>query len=182
MFFLINRILFSNVGTSQLVDAVNVNNITLALRTLGSFDFEGHSLTQFVQYCAEHFLDTEYKEIRIEAVRTCSRLLLPSLKVLAENPSNVRLTAKNTVAEVLKKLLEVEITDDDPDIRLCVMTSLDERFDPHLAQSDNLAALFMALNDEVFEIREVALCTIGRLSSMNPAYVMPSLRKTLKQV
>ena len=70
----------------------------------------------------------------------------------------------------------------DPDIRYCVLTSLDERFDPHLAQAENLAALSVALNDEVFEIRELAICTIGRLSSMNPAYVMPSLRKTLIQV
>ena len=60
--------------------------------------------------------------------------------------------------------------------------SLDEQFDPHLAQAENLAALFTALNDEVFEIRELAMCTIGRLSSKNPAYVMPSLRKTLIQV
>ena len=40
----------------------------------------------------------------------------------------------------------------------------------------------MALNDEVYEIRELAICMIGRLSSKNPAYVMPSLRKTLIQV
>ena len=71
---------------------------------------------------------------------------------------------------------------EDPDIRYCVLMSLDEQFDPHLAQAENLAALFTALNDEVFEIRELAICTIGRLSSKNPAYVMPSLRKTLIQV
>ena len=70
----------------------------------------------------------------------------------------------------------------DPDIRYCVLLSLDERFDPHLAQAENLAALFIAINDEIFEIRELAICTIGRLSSMNPAYVMPSLRKVLIQV
>lgn len=70
----------------------------------------------------------------------------------------------------------------DPDIRYCVLASLDERFDPHLAQAENLSALFVALNDEVFEIRELAICMIGRLSSKNPAYVMPSLRKTLIQV
>ena len=63
-----------------------------------------------------------------------------------------------------------------------MLLSLDEKFDPHLAQAENLAALFVALNDEVFEIRELAMCTIGRLSSMNPAYVMPSLRKVLIQV
>lgn len=70
----------------------------------------------------------------------------------------------------------------DPDIRYCVLASLDERFDAHLAQAENLQALFVALNDEVFEIRELAICTIGRLSSMNPAFVMPFLRKMLIQV
>ena len=71
----------------------------------------------------------------------------------------------------------------DADIRYCVFMALDDRkFDPHLAQSENLSALFVALNDEVFEIRELAMCTIGRLSSRNPAYVMPSLRKVLVQV
>ena len=63
-----------------------------------------------------------------------------------------------------------------------MLASLGEKFDPHLAQAENLAALFTALHDEAFEIREMAMCTIGRLSSMNPAYVMPSLRKVLIQV
>lgn len=70
----------------------------------------------------------------------------------------------------------------DQNVRYCVLASLDEKFDPHLAQAENLNALFIALNDEMFEIRELALCTIGRLSAVNPAYVMPSLRKVLIQV
>ena len=83
---------------------------------------------------------------------------------------------------VFSQVLYLILICTDPDIRYCVLFSLDDRFDPHLAQAENLAALFVALNDEVFEIRELAICTIGRLSSMNPAYVMPSLRKTLIQV
>lgn len=79
---------------------------------------------------------------------------------------------------VIKKHFDVS----DSDIRYCVLVSMDDRFDPHLAQAENLSALFVALNDEVFEIRELAICIIGRLSSKNPAYVMPSLRKTLIQV
>uniref|UniRef100_A0A8V8TQP2 Serine/threonine-protein kinase mTOR n=1 Tax=Homo sapiens TaxID=9606 RepID=A0A8V8TQP2_HUMAN len=71
---------------------------------------------------------------------------------------------------------------EDPDIRYCVLASLDERFDAHLAQAENLQALFVALNDQVFEIRELAICTVGRLSSMNPAFVMPFLRKMLIQI
>ena len=70
----------------------------------------------------------------------------------------------------------------DPDIRFCVLKSLDQKFDSHLAQAENLQALFIAVNDEEFEIRELALCMIGRLSSYNPAYIMPSLRRTLIQV
>lgn len=70
----------------------------------------------------------------------------------------------------------------DADVRYWVVASLDESFDQHLAQAENLSALFVAMNDEVFEIRELAVCTIGRLSCLNPAYVMPSLRKTLIQV
>lgn len=63
-------------------DTGDVTNVTLALRTLGSFDFEGHSLTQFVRHCAEHYLASEHKEIRAEAVITCARLLSPLLQVV----------------------------------------------------------------------------------------------------
>lgn len=144
----------------------------------------------------------------MEAARTCSRLLTPSIHLFGGHV--VSQTAVQVVADVLSKLLVVGITDPgntqekngcimsilwnvsdetvrmffciDPDIRYCVLASLDERFDAHLAQAENLQALFVALNDEVFEIRELAICTIGRLSSMNPAFVMPFLRKMLIQV
>ena len=69
-----------------------------------------------------------------------------------------------------------------PDLRRCVMECLDDCFDYHLAQAENLTALFVALNDEVFEIRELTMCIIGRLSILNPAHIMPSLRKSLIQV
>ena len=35
---------------------------------------------------------------------------------------------------------------------------------------------------QVFEIREMAVCIIGQLSSMKPAYIMPALRKLLIQL
>jgi FKBP12-rapamycin complex-associated protein len=37
----------------------------------------------------------------------------------------------------------------------------------------------LALNDELFENREIAMVIIGRLIIHNPAYIMPSLRKLL---
>ena len=70
----------------------------------------------------------------------------------------------------------------DATIRKTVLSSLHERFDKHLAQAENVRSLFIALNDEVFENRLIAVGLIGRLSLHNPAYVMPSLRKTLIQL
>ncbi len=70
----------------------------------------------------------------------------------------------------------------DASIRKTVLSSLHERFDKHLAQAENVRSLFIALNDEVFENRLIAVNLIGRLALHNPAYVMPSLRKTLIQL
>ena len=35
---------------------------------------------------------------------------------------------------------------------------------------------------QLFRIRELAMCIIGRLSNLNPAFVMPTLRKVLIQI
>ncbi|XP_017768823.1 PREDICTED: target of rapamycin [Nicrophorus vespilloides] len=157
-------------------DSCDIPSTVLALHTLGNFDFEGQSLLDFVKRCADFYILHEHQEIRLEAVRTCSRLLKQT--VIEEKTTMVN----DTVAGVLNKLLVVGMTDTDPDVRFWVLYSLDNTFDSHLSQAESLSALFVALHDEVFEIREVALCTIGRLSAMNPAYVMPSLRKILVQL
>uniref|UniRef100_A0A1B6E046 Serine/threonine-protein kinase TOR n=1 Tax=Clastoptera arizonana TaxID=38151 RepID=A0A1B6E046_9HEMI len=168
----------ANTSIGLNLESQDIPSIVLALRTLGSFNFDGHSLLQFVRRCAEHFLNSEPQEVRLEAVRTCSRLLRLAVESASSRHSQ---TVTQTVADVLGKLLVVGITDTDAEVRYWVIASLDESFDQHLAQAENLSALFVAMNDEVFEIRELAVSTIGRLSSLNPAYVMPSLRKTLIQ-
>lgn len=159
----------------------DIATIVLALRTLGTFHFEGHSLLPFVQRCADHFLTNEQQEIRIEAVQTCSSLLKVSIQQSSEG-TGISETLKETICHVLEKLLIVGVTDVDANVRLRVLKSLDETFDAQLAQPWFLSSLLVTLNDEVFEIRELAIITIGRLSAMNPAYVMPSLRKTLVQI
>ncbi|KAG5896958.1 hypothetical protein JTB14_024805 [Gonioctena quinquepunctata] len=160
-------------------NSYETNIIVLALHTLGTFDFEGQRLLPFVQRCANHFLVHEQTEIRLEAVKTTCRLLRHAIRSSTKNPSE---TVTKTVASVLNRLLGVGLTDTEPSVRRGVLVSLDPTFDHHLAQAESLGALFIALQDEVFEIREVALFTIGRLSCMNPAYVMPSLRKILVQL
>lgn len=62
-----------------------------------------------MRHCADHFLNSEHKEIRMEAARTCSRLLTPSIHLISGHV--VSQTAVQVVADVLSKLLVVGITD-----------------------------------------------------------------------
>jgi FKBP12-rapamycin complex-associated protein len=59
---------------------------------------------------------------------------------------------------------------------------LEPRFDYFLAQASCIRSLFVAVNDEVFYVREVSIGILGRLTLMNPAHVMPALRRMLVQV
>lgn len=158
-------------------DARDFDTIILALNTLGSFDFSGHMLHELIRDCALVYLEDENSDIRkAAAVTTCQLLIKDSIAYQTSSH------AMNVVGEILEKLLTVGITDPDPIIRQTVLQALDERFDHHLAQAEHVRSLFIALNDEVFTIRELAITIIGRLTMHNPAYVMPSLRKTLIQL
>lgn len=84
--------------------------------------------------------------------------------------------------EVIEKLLTVGISDPDPNIRITIFTQLDGRFDPQISVSDDIDSLFMAVNDEVFAVRDLAVRTIGRLACHNPSHVMPCLRKAIIQL
>nr|NP_524891.1 mechanistic target of rapamycin, isoform A [Drosophila melanogaster]Q9VK45.1 RecName: Full=Serine/threonine-protein kinase mTor; AltName: Full=Target of rapamycin; AltName: Full=mechanistic Target of rapamycin [Drosophila melanogaster]AAF53237.1 mechanistic target of rapamycin, isoform A [Drosophila melanogaster]CCB63099.1 target for rapamycin [Drosophila melanogaster]CCB63100.1 target for rapamycin [Drosophila melanogaster]CCB63101.1 target for rapamycin [Drosophila melanogaster]CCB63102. len=149
----------------------------LALKTLGTFNFEEQNMLDFVQRCADYFIVHEQQEIRLEAVQTCTRLL--KLAVQSSESMENSKTLSDTVSHVIERLLMVAITDMDCNVRIRILRSLDETFDGKLAQPESLNSLFITLHDEIFEIRELAMVTIGRLSSINPAYVMPKLRTTM---
>ncbi|TRM60259.1 armadillo-type protein [Schizophyllum amplum] len=151
--------------------------ITLALTTLGSFDFSGHILNEFVRQCALPYLEDDHPEVRRAAATTCCRLFVRD-PICYQASSH----AIEVISDVLDKLLTVGIADPDATIRQTVLSSLHERFDKHLAQAENVRSIFIALNDEVFDNRVTAVTLIGRLAKHNPAYVMPSLRKALIQL
>ncbi|KAI5120260.1 hypothetical protein M0805_004596 [Coniferiporia weirii] len=153
------------------------DQIRLALDSLGSFDFSGHILNEFVRNCALPYLEDDHPEIRQAAALTCCRLFVrdPICHQISNHSIEI-------ISDVLDKLLTVGIADPDPDIRHTVLSSLDERFDKHLSQAENVRSLFIALNDEVFRNRVTAISLIGRLAIHNPAYVMASLRKALIQL
>lgn len=156
----------------------------LALETLATFDFQGNRqipIMQFVHETVVKFLDHEVAAIRKAAAITCCKLLLPP----GEERGGVLVTSEDfssPVTAVLERLLTVGIADTEASIRLQVLASLDSRFDPLLAQNDNLRCLFIALNDEMFEIRQKAMSMLGRLTHHNPSTVLPSLRQTLVQL
>jgi serine/threonine-protein kinase mTOR len=170
--------------------------IKLALNTLGSFDFSGksifdlsrfkllntylalgHVLNEFVRDVAIKYVDDDDPLIREAAALTCCQLYVRDPIV-----SQTSYHALQVVGDVIEKLLTVGVSDPDWTIRRTVLAALDERFDRHLAKSENIRTLFFAMNDEYFQIREVAVGIIGRLARYNPAYVIPSLRKTLIQM
>ena len=78
----------------------------------------------------------------------------------------------------------VAITDIDPSVRTTVLMRFKDTstFDKLLAQADMLQASFNALNDEAFSVREMAIELVGRLAGLNPAYVLPALRRLLLQL
>src|SRR5947207_2701217 len=135
-----------------------------------------------------NYVEDDNPEVRKAAALSSCQLFIKDPIVFQTSNHAIQV-----VSQVLEKLLTVGITDPgvpfsrmftnaDPTIRLLVLSALDERFDRHLAQSRNIRTLFIALNDEVFQIREVAISIIGRLTTHNPGHVMPSLRKTLIQL
>eukprot|EP00898_Chlorokybus_atmophyticus_P008681 jgi/Chlat1/8814/Chrsp90S08148 len=170
--------------------------VQLALRTLGSFNFQTHAqaLLEFVREVVVQYWDDTEACIRKEAALTCCKLLENrvhySKPPAGEFDGLVSTTETGTrrrhllVEEVLDRLLVVAVADADPGVRKAVLAALRPGvgFDEHLAQADALRAFFITLNDEVFEVRKLAIALVGRLADRNPAYVLPALRRHLLQL
>lgn len=171
----INNILMNQ----EQYDKLDSKILILALEMLAFFEFENYQLNEFVRYCTITYLEHNNAKVRLTATVT-------SYEIFVKDPicQQVSVNALNTVNEVLGKLLSISITDPTPEIRLAGLNCLVKagNFDPQLSQADNVRLLFIALNDEVFAVRKVAIKILGRLSSINPAYIVPSLRKTLIQL
>ncbi|MCP9257960.1 Serine/threonine-protein kinase mTOR [Dirofilaria immitis] len=139
-----------------LVNVANVALTNLALATLGRFEFQRHALQMFINYIAHGYLSSDCAEIRLAAVDCCAKMLTPFVRVFESFES----------VEVRLRVLQC-FKDGDP-----LLLS-------HLAQADMLDSIFMTLHDEKLEMQEHAVALLGKLGSLNPAYVLPSLRNVL---
>ncbi|CAG9112203.1 unnamed protein product [Plutella xylostella] len=163
-----------------LVEPHDASKLVLALRTLGTFDFEWqHILMSFIRRCTDHYLLSEQQEVRLEAVRTSAKLLVKAVEKASNSHSR---TLHIMIDEAISKLLAAGLTDFDNDVRYWVFEIFtDPIFDIYLAQEEHLNTLFVAINDENIELRELVMCTVGRLSSINPSYVSPTVRQMYVQ-
>lgn len=90
----------------------NLDVVVLSLRTLGVFGMDDVYLLPFVRDCVVGYLSNNSNIIRKEAALTCCRLLIEPGK-----PVRFRGPSANVVEEVLQKLLQVTVSDPDPNIR-----------------------------------------------------------------
>ncbi|KAI0461879.1 hypothetical protein LJB42_004483 [Komagataella kurtzmanii] len=155
----------------------DVTVIIQALKVLSCFHFADYNLTDFTRFSVMTYVDHDNIEVRKRAALTTCALFMKDSICYQTSESSLK-----AVNEVLGKLLVICITDPVAEIRLEVLKVLGENFDPQLSQADNAKLLFVATNDGNFEIRKAAIKIIGRLSAINPAYIVPSLRKLLMQL
>ncbi|KAK9677349.1 hypothetical protein RND81_11G138000 [Saponaria officinalis] len=178
------------VSAPMLVSDVNGPAVVqLALQTLARFNFKGHDLMEFARESVVSYLEHEDAVTRKDAALCCCRLVANSLLGASSQHSSSRSNRaggrrRRLIEEIVGKLLIAAVADADVSVRLSIFQCLheDRGFDDFLAQADSLSAIFAALNDEDFQVREFAISVAGRLAEKNPAYVLPALRRFLIQL
>jgi serine/threonine-protein kinase mTOR len=180
-----------------------VSNLVLCLCTLGSFGentgrvkIKGNllSILPFVRDVVSHYLNHPSSEVRRAAALTCCALLIPldfqeteSAEARPIRQDEIHAARKRclgshsgtVVEEVLKKLIQVTISDPSPALRLRVVQALDERYDYFLCQGHHIQMLFFFIQDESLATRSMGLQLLGRLTRLNPAPIIPVMRKIL---
>ncbi|KAJ6299158.1 hypothetical protein OIU76_020180 [Salix suchowensis] len=164
--------------------------VQLALQTLARFNFKGHELLEFARESVVVYLDDEDGATRKDAALCCCKLVANSFSAMVSTQGGSSRSNRPggkrwcLVEELVEKLLIAAVADADVTVRQSIFSSLhgNRGFDDFLAQADSLSAVFAALNDEDFDVREYAISVAGRLSEKNPAYVLPALRRYLIQL
>ncbi|NP_001171773.1 target of rapamycin isoform 1 [Bombyx mori] len=167
--------------TALLAEPHDANKLVLALRTLGSFDFEwNNTLMSFIRRCTDHYLLCDHHDIRLEAVKTAARLLTKAVERCAQINSR---TLNLMIDESIGKILSVGRSDFDHEISYRVLeVFMNPVFDRYLAVEEHLNCLFVSINDSNSEVGELALCIFARLSNLSPSYTTPILRQLYVQI
>ena len=166
----------------------DVRSLVLSLQTLESFggtirkaNVVGNSipLLPFVHGVACRYVEHPTAEVRRAAALTCSALLLPYDIAKGKKVGGCTGVA---IDDVLKILVRVAVSDPAEYVRLCVVDALDARYDAFLCQKHHLQHLFLLLQDEGLPTRAAGLRLLSRLATINPAPVLPGLRRVLNDL
>ncbi|KAL3515383.1 hypothetical protein ACH5RR_022285 [Cinchona calisaya] len=175
--------------TQQVSELSGSALVQLALQTLARFNFKGHDLLEFARESVVVYLEDEDGGTRKDAALCCCKLVANSftgspMQFNSSRTSRAGGRRCHLVEEIVERLLIAAVADADVSVRNSIFVSLhgNRGFDEFLAQANSLTAIFAALNDEDFDVREFAISLAGRLSEKNPAYVLPALRRYLIQL
>jgi phosphatidylinositol kinase/protein kinase (PI-3 family) len=149
----------------------------LALKTVGSLRPPAWSLLQLLQGSIAPYLRSDNKDLRKEAAITCVKMITNS-----PFPSNERSNSAAIIEEIVNRLVEMIIADPSAEVRIEVIRCLPESFDHFLCRQHHIESLTFLLAEESFEIKLEALKMLGRLSNLNPASTLPSLRLFLTRL
>ncbi|KAJ2807852.1 phosphatidylinositol kinase- protein kinase tor1 [Coemansia guatemalensis] len=151
----------------------------LALRTLRSFDFRGESLSEFVRSGVLPYVGHSNAAVRVEAMQAAAHVVLADPLYRAMAGAGVEVAAA-----VVQRLVTAAVVDEDAGVRLTAVRMLERgaALDFHVGSAQNIRDLFLLVNDETFAVRQAVLAVVGRLATMNPAHVMPRLRRMVVQL
>ena len=158
--------------------------IRLALHTLAMFSLVPHPLLDFVRdHVLPYLEDPEPSTRRAAALAACS-ILQRHVRHATSQGIYLPTSERRAIDNIVQRLLGSAVADSSMSVRRTVLESLatGDALDNHLAQAESLRSLFIALNDESPAVRSLGIKLAGHLSSVNPAYVGPALRRHLLQL
>jgi len=176
-----------SVGRSR----TDVADTILCLRTLSSlalsqnnnlFEIERATLLPLIDDVSLKFLGHRKAEVRLAAASTCCCLLLRRQSEPTNDPRKASAYSGLVVDRILGRLVKCAVSDTVDNVRLCIIESLDDRYDRLLCQRHQVLDLFLVLQDQNFVIKRSAVRLLGRLSRTNPGSIIPVMRSFLSKI
>ncbi|KAL6771425.1 TOR1 [Auxenochlorella protothecoides x Auxenochlorella symbiontica] len=156
----------------------------MALQTFAQFRFAPHSLLEFIRDHVVPCLDNGEASIRRAAVLAACHGVEDHVEYGRRDGRRIHSSQLRIVDKIVQRLLTSAVSDLAVSVRKAVLQAFVKArsLASSLAQSEALGILFIALNDESSGVRSLTLQLAGSLGAVNPAFVMPALRRHLLQL
>eukprot|EP00792_Barthelona_sp_PAP020_P008846 TRINITY_DN3253_c1_g1_i2.p1 TRINITY_DN3253_c1_g1~~TRINITY_DN3253_c1_g1_i2.p1 ORF type:complete len:2404 (+),score=519.61 TRINITY_DN3253_c1_g1_i2:42-7253(+) len=167
-----------------------------ALRCFYTFNFQNFNLASFIRRAVSSYFDSVDEKIRLQSALVAIKFLSPQItsdnkgsssrrnsndKLVMNAPSSGKYRS-TMLFSLIMHLTIMAVSDPSQEVRLAIISSLDERYDEFMIQAEVLETLLLGLKDEIFEIRLRTIELLGRLSLKNPAMIVSTLRQVLIQL